>query len=86
MTTTADAFLAERRFGRFQRHLLLWCSLIIVFDGYDPILHGGVLPLVMEQWQLTSIQAGLLGSSALLGMMVGAISMCARCVLNIRPR
>ncbi|MBR9878097.1 MAG: aromatic acid/H+ symport family MFS transporter [Gammaproteobacteria bacterium] len=74
MTTTADEFLAERRFGRFQRHLLIWCSLIIVFDGYDLIIYGVVLPLVMEQWQLTSIQAGLLGSSALLGMMVGAIT------------
>ncbi|MGQ7246871.1 MFS transporter [Halomonas sp. V046] len=72
MTLTTETVLGERRFGRFHLNVLLWCSLIIVFDGYDLIIYGVVLPLVMEQWQLTKVQAGLLGSSALLGMMVGA--------------
>jgi AAHS family benzoate transporter-like MFS transporter len=53
--------------------VLFWCTLIIIFDGYDLVIYGVVLPLLMEQWQLNPYVAGLLGSSALFGMMFGAM-------------
>lgn len=53
--------------------MLFWCTLIIIFDGYDLVIYGVVLPLLMEQWQLSPYVAGLLGSSALFGMMFGAM-------------
>lgn len=51
----------------------MWCLLIIIFDGYDLAIYGIALPLLMEQWGLTSLEAGWLASSALFGMMFGAI-------------
>ncbi len=61
------------RFGGFHWRVLFWCTLIIIFDGYDLVIYGVVLPLLMEQWQLSPYVAGLLGSSALFGMMLGAM-------------
>lgn len=61
------------RFNRFHWKVLFWCTLIIIFDGYDLVIYGVVLPLLMDQWNLNPYVAGLLGSSALFGMMFGAM-------------
>lgn len=61
------------RFGRFHWQVLFWCSLIIIFDGYDLVIYGVVLPVLMKEWGLTPIEAGALGSYALFGMMFGAL-------------
>ena len=47
--------------------------LIIIFDGYDLVIYGVALPLLMQQWSLTAVEAGLLASAALFGMMFGAM-------------
>lgn len=60
-------------FTRFHWKVLFWCTLIIIFDGYDLVIYGVVLPILMEQWNLNPYVAGLLGSSALFGMMFGAM-------------
>ena len=65
----------EARFRPFHWNVLFWCTLIIIFDGYDLVIYGVVLPILMDQWQLTPIEAGSLGSVALFGMMVGAMSL-----------
>lgn len=57
----------------FHKQVLLLCLLIIIFDGYDLVIYGVALPLLMEEWSLTSVQAGMLASSALVGMMFGAM-------------
>lgn len=51
--------------------VLFWCTLIILFDGYDLVIYGVVLPTLMKEWNLGPEVAGYLGSSALVGMMVG---------------
>lgn len=61
------------RFNSFHWKVLFWCTLIIIFDGYDLVIYGVVLPLLMDQWNLNPYVAGLLGSSALFGMMFGAM-------------
>lgn len=68
-----DAFIDNAKFTSFHWTVLLWCLLIIIFDGYDLAIYGVALPLLMEQWSLTSVEAGWLASSALFGMMFGAI-------------
>jgi AAHS family benzoate transporter-like MFS transporter len=52
------------------------CWLIVVFDGYDLIVYGTVLPRLLHEpgWHLTKSQAGLLGSLAFLGMLLGALT------------
>jgi AAHS family benzoate transporter-like MFS transporter len=51
------------------------CWVIVVFDGYDLIVYGTVLPqlLVEPGWGLTKSGAGLLGSLAFAGMLIGAV-------------
>ena len=48
---------------------------MILFDGYDLIVYGAVVPALLryEPWGLTPTDAGLIGSYALIGMLVGAL-------------
>ena len=63
----------KARFNAFHWQVLFWCALIIIFDGYDLVIYGVVLPALMKDWGLTPLQAGALGSYALFGAMLGAI-------------
>lgn len=55
------------------------CFAAIVFDGYDLIVYGSTAPalLAYEPWGLSPAQVGAIGSYALMGMFVGAISVGA---------
>jgi AAHS family benzoate transporter-like MFS transporter len=57
------------------------CWAIVVFDGYDLIVYGTVLPHLLDEpgWGLTKSVAGLLGSLAFAGMLVGAVLAGALC-------
>ena len=68
-----SALLDGARFNTFHGRVLFWCALIIIFDGYDLVIYGVVLPSLMQAWTLSALQAGLLGSCALVGMMLGAL-------------
>ncbi len=61
------------RFNRFHGLVLFWCALIIVFDGYDLAVVGIALPAIMEKMGVDATHAGFMVSSALFGMMFGAI-------------
>lgn len=61
------------RFSRFHWMVMALCALLLIFDGYDLFIYGVVLPAVMQEWGLTPLQAGVLGSYALFGMMAGAL-------------
>lgn len=63
----------EARFNGFHWMVLFWCALIIIFDGYDLVIYGVVMPLLMKEWGLSPLQAGSMGSAALFGMMAGAL-------------
>ena len=65
--------LDQAKFNSFHWTVVIWCLLIIIFDGYDLVIYGVALPLLMQEWQLTSVQAGSLASVALFGMMIGAM-------------
>ena len=64
----------EAKFTHFHWSVLIWCLLIIIFDGYDLVIYGVALPLLMQEWALSAVQAGLLASTALFGMMFGAMT------------
>lgn len=51
------------------------CFLTIVFDGYDLIVYGSVVPSLLAErgWDLGPAQIGAIGSYALAGMLVGAL-------------
>lgn len=62
------------RFSRYHWSILFWTALIIIFDGYDLVIYGVVLPKLMAEWGLSPLEAGSLGSYALFGMMFGAMA------------
>lgn len=63
----------DARFNRFHLKVLLWCLLIIIIDGYDIAVAGTALPSIMKEMNVTASTAGFMASSALFGMMFGAM-------------
>lgn len=63
----------QAKFKPFHMTVVLWCLFIVLFDGYDLAINGVVLPLLMQEWGMTAVQAGMLASTALTGMMFGAM-------------
>ena len=63
----------EAKFNGFHGVILAWCALIIIFDGYDLAVAGIAMPAIMQEMGVSATQAGFMASSALFGMMFGAI-------------
>ncbi len=51
------------------------CGFAVGFDGYDLIVFGTVIPALLqyEPWGLTAPQLGVIGSYAVIGMLIGAL-------------
>ncbi|MBG6094997.1 MFS transporter [Nocardioides luteus] len=64
--------------GRQLSWVVALSALALMFDGYDLVVYGTVLPTLMADptqiGQLSAGQAGTLGSYALIGVLVGALS------------
>ena len=69
----AHVIADQAKFNRFHGLILFWCALIIVFDGYDLAVAGVTMPSIMKDLGVNPTQAGFMASSALFGMMFGAI-------------
>ncbi|MER5429001.1 aromatic acid/H+ symport family MFS transporter [Streptomyces sp. NPDC002588] len=54
--------------------VLAICGITVVADGYDVVVYGAVIPSLLHEprWGLTPAGAGLIGSVALVGMLIGA--------------
>ena len=59
--------------GRTTLVAVLVCWLFVVFDGYDLIVYGNVIPSLQREWGIGPATAGTLGSLAFVGMMIGAV-------------
>ncbi|ATE61165.1 MFS transporter [Thauera sinica] len=67
----------DARFNGFHGLVLLWCALIIVFDGYDLAVAGIALPSIMKEMGVDATSAGYSLGSALTFVLVlnaGAIA------------
>jgi putative MFS transporter len=60
-------------FSRFHWKLLLMGGLGYTFDAMDGAMIAFILPAVSSLWGLTNQQTGLLGSSAMIGYLFGAV-------------
>ncbi|AGI26251.1 MFS transporter [Pseudomonas sp. MT3] len=69
--TTVAAVIDSARFNRTHWLILAWGCFIMLFDGYDMVVYGSVVPRLMHEWQLSPVEAGTLGSCALFGMLFG---------------
>jgi AAHS family benzoate transporter-like MFS transporter len=63
----------EATFNRFHLTVLVWCFVILIIDGYDLAVAGVALPAIMKAMGVEATTAGFMASSALFGMMFGAI-------------
>lgn len=72
-TVNVNAVVDEAKFKPFHLKIVLWCIFVVIFDGYDLAINGVALPLLMQEWNMTAVQAGMLASTALAGMMFGAM-------------
>src|SRR5699024_2188843 len=54
--------------------VIVICWLAIFIEGYDLVVYGVVLPVLMtpEEWGISAGLAGSMGSYALLGMFIGS--------------
>lgn len=66
-------FIDESKFSGFHAWLVFFCGFILTFDGFDLVVYGTIVPVLMQEWAITPVQAGTLGSYALFGMMIGAL-------------
>ncbi len=67
--------LDEARFNGFHFAVLFLCAVIIVADGYDLAVAGIALPAIMKEMNVNPTTAGFMTSSALFGMMFGAMGL-----------
>lgn len=63
----------EAKFNSFHWSVLIWCFVILVLDGYDLAVAGTALPSIMKAMNVEAATAGFMASSALFGMIFGAI-------------
>lgn len=72
--STVAARLDRLPFSGFHRRLLLMGGLGYWFDAMDLAILAFVLPVVMAQWSLNSVEVGILASSSYIGYLVGALA------------
>lgn len=67
------AIASDAKFNRFHAFILFICTLVIVADGYDILVVGVALPLIVRDMGVTPTQAGVMASASVFGMMIGAV-------------
>ncbi len=70
----AQEVLLDAKLSLFHYKLLVITTLAVAFAGNNLLSYSVALPILIQDWGLTTFQAGLLGSYALVGMMVGDFS------------
>jgi AAHS family benzoate transporter-like MFS transporter len=77
---------SSAKFNPFHRMVLFWCIVIVVLDGYDLAVVGAAMPAIMSDLSISATQAGWMASSALVGMMIGAVWLGVMADKYGRPR
>ncbi|MDO0919952.1 MULTISPECIES: aromatic acid/H+ symport family MFS transporter [unclassified Enterococcus] len=68
-----NSFLDNSKFNGFHKVLLAIGFFVITFSGYELSVFGSIVPVVIKEWNISTTQVGFIGSSAMFGMMLGAI-------------
>ncbi|MED3690742.1 aromatic acid/H+ symport family MFS transporter [Peribacillus butanolivorans] len=61
------------RIHSFHIWLVFWLFLVILFDGYDVVIYGAVVPSLIKEWGISDVTAGAIGSYSAMGTAAGAI-------------
>ena len=63
----------DSRVHSFHIWLIVWLFIIIAFDGYDVVIYGAAVPLLIKEWGISDVTAGAIGSYTVLGTAIGAV-------------
>jgi AAHS family benzoate transporter-like MFS transporter len=65
----------QQTFGRATVIVVLICWFMTIFEGYDIVVYGTVVPSLLhyKHWSLNSAQAGAISSVIVVGMLLGAL-------------
>ncbi|QJY48008.1 MFS transporter [Pseudonocardia broussonetiae] len=74
MDADLDEVIGRSRFGPLHVRIVLLAGLVILFDGYDLTIYGAAVPRMIVEFGISPATAGLIGSGALVGMMIGAMA------------
>ena len=71
----AGRFCDEAKFNRFHALVIALGMTTLLFDGYYSQIIAYILPDIIQEWHLNSIEAGWIASYGLLGLMIGTASL-----------
>ncbi|NNU82822.1 MFS transporter [Geobacillus sp. BMUD] len=57
----------------FHIWLMIWLFLVIMLDGYDVVIYGASVPLLIREWGISDVTAGAIGSYTVIGTAIGAV-------------
>lgn len=72
-STTVDDVVGNAKFNSYHLRVMVLCGLLMIADGYDLVSFGTVIAHLMDEWSMSAVTAGLLGSMALVGMFFGGL-------------
>ena len=67
------AIIEENPLGSFQRLVMFFCALIIIFDGFDVLAIAFAAPNLSAALEIPKSELGYVFSAGLFGMMLGAL-------------
>jgi MFS family permease len=70
-TVDVGSVLDDGQWGGYQKLLVFATALIIVLDGLDNQVFGGVIPVLMKDWSLPRTAFTPVLTSGMVGMMIG---------------
>ena len=70
-TVDVGSILDDGQWGGYQKLLVFATALIIVLDGLDNQVFGGVIPVLMREWHLPRTAFTPVLTSGMIGMMIG---------------
>ncbi len=67
--------IAEAKTNRFHVLMMAMAMFVILTEGYDLVIYGSIKSQLIAEWGMSQVTAGLIGSVALVGMMVGSFTL-----------
>ena len=67
------ALIDEAPLRKFHLRVFLCCIVSLTFEGYDLVVYGATLPLLLKQWHMTEAYAGFIASFGFGAACIGAI-------------
>ena len=63
----------DSRIHAFHVWLITLLFIVIMFDGYDVVIYGAVVPSLISEWGISDVTAGAIGSYTVIGTAIGAV-------------